>query len=475
MLLSAEARTAAVDLVTADDFYRPVHGHIFDAVRNIHGRGEPVDATITADELGRAGLLDAVGGLSTLLSLQINTPASSNAARYARIVAEHALLRRLIGVAGEIAELGYANADDVGAAVTRASQLVAEVAASTTPIILTRPPATAAALRAAFLDGDAIAEIPSPAPLIDGLLMRDSIAALYGRSASGKSFVAVDWALSVATGSWWYGRAVHPGRVLYIVAEGAAGMRDRLEAWKTHRRVHTAGTITWLPLAVNLLDDTATVALATVASELQPTFVIIDTLARAMPGGDENKSADMGTIVQAAEAIRAASGGACVLLVHHTGKDAAAGLRGHSSLEAALETSIELKTADGILELQVAKQKNGPDGDKLRLRLVNVGKSCALDLYRGDDPTDELPPAAVEVLTALAEIDTGTGATAGVWEEATGHARRTFYRWRKRLLDLGLIAPTDDTVRARWSLTDAGREALDPAYQASEPDPDEEF
>jgi replicative DNA helicase len=128
MLLSKDAISAAVEICSAEDFYKPAHAHVFDAVTCLFARGEPADPVTVADELRRAGLLDAVGGPAVLIDLQANTPASSNAARYARIVEEFALLRRLIGVAGEIAELGYTVTNDVEATVDRAESLVFEVA-----------------------------------------------------------------------------------------------------------------------------------------------------------------------------------------------------------------------------------------------------------------------------------------------------------------------------------------------------------
>ena len=128
MLLSRDAIAHAVEACSADDFYKPAHGHIFDAVCSLYAQGEPADPVTVADELRRAGLLDAIGGPASLISLQANTPATTNAGRYARIVEEHALLRRLIGVAGEIAEMGYNVPDDVAAAVDRAESLVFEVA-----------------------------------------------------------------------------------------------------------------------------------------------------------------------------------------------------------------------------------------------------------------------------------------------------------------------------------------------------------
>jgi replicative DNA helicase len=128
MLLSREAIGAAVEVCRTDDFYKPAHGHVFDAINSLYSAGEPADPVTVAEELRRAGLLDAIGGPAVLVSLQNATPAISNAARYAHIVEEHALLRRLIGVAGEIAELGYAMPDDVAAAVDRAESLMFEVA-----------------------------------------------------------------------------------------------------------------------------------------------------------------------------------------------------------------------------------------------------------------------------------------------------------------------------------------------------------
>jgi replicative DNA helicase len=128
MLLSRDAIAAGVECCSAEDFYRPGHGHVFGAVCSLYAQGEPADPVTVADELRRAGLLDAAGGPAALISLQANTPATTSAARYARIVEEHALLRRLIGAAGEIAEMGYSVPEDVGEAIDRAETLVFDVA-----------------------------------------------------------------------------------------------------------------------------------------------------------------------------------------------------------------------------------------------------------------------------------------------------------------------------------------------------------
>ena len=91
MLLSRDAIVDAVEICEADDFYKPAHGHVFDAVCSLYGQGEPVDPVTVADELRRADLLDAAGGPASLVSLQANTPATSNAARDGDIAARQIL------------------------------------------------------------------------------------------------------------------------------------------------------------------------------------------------------------------------------------------------------------------------------------------------------------------------------------------------------------------------------------------------
>ena len=129
LLLSREAIGAVSEQgLRPDDFYRPGHQHIFDAVRSLYATGAPADTVTVADELRRAGLLDQVGGVEALHALQNATPAISNAAHYARIVQDTAVLRRLILVAGDIAEMAYGEPDDINKAVDEAESKVFKVA-----------------------------------------------------------------------------------------------------------------------------------------------------------------------------------------------------------------------------------------------------------------------------------------------------------------------------------------------------------
>lgn len=128
MLLSREAIAIAAEMVQTEHFYKPAHAHVFDAITALYGAGASVDIVTVAEELERAGLLDQIGGRASLVSIQASTPATSNAGRYAKIVEELAVLRRLIVTGGEIVDLGYSRPDDVVKTVDHAESMMFEVA-----------------------------------------------------------------------------------------------------------------------------------------------------------------------------------------------------------------------------------------------------------------------------------------------------------------------------------------------------------
>lgn len=206
MLLSREAIADAVELVAPDDFYKPSHGHIYEAITALYSAGEPVDVVTVAAELQRVELLDAIGGSGSLLSMQAATPAVSNAGRYARIIEELALLRRLIGVAGEIAELGYEIPEDVTKVVDMAESLVFDVAqrrvTDTLAPIRDLLGLHLDRLEALYERGDAITGVPSGYHDLDELLSGLQPNALYvigARPAMGKA-LALDTPIPTPTG-----------------------------------------------------------------------------------------------------------------------------------------------------------------------------------------------------------------------------------------------------------------------------------
>ena len=129
LLLSREVVGQVSELgVQVEHFYKPAHQHIYSAIRGLMATGQPVDIVTVADELRRNGLIEEIGGSQALLELQNATPAISNASRYAKIVQDTAVLRRLISVAGEITEIAYMEPDDVTKALDEAETKVFEVA-----------------------------------------------------------------------------------------------------------------------------------------------------------------------------------------------------------------------------------------------------------------------------------------------------------------------------------------------------------
>jgi replicative DNA helicase len=131
MLLSRDAVASALERgVLPDEFYKPIHRHIFDAIRSLNTGGEPVDAVTVAEELRRAGTLDTIGGLDALLTLQNATPAITSADRYAKIVRDTARLRRLIGAASDIAEIAFNEPDDVDKAIDDAESKIFDIGES---------------------------------------------------------------------------------------------------------------------------------------------------------------------------------------------------------------------------------------------------------------------------------------------------------------------------------------------------------
>ncbi len=127
MLLDKMAIADVVEILEPEFFYRAANGHIFSAITALYAAGEPIDPVTVAAELGKANLIDAIGGHATLFQLQKEVPAVSNAASYARIVEEKALLRRAISVSHEIAEMAYGVPDDVSRMIDDAESLMYEV------------------------------------------------------------------------------------------------------------------------------------------------------------------------------------------------------------------------------------------------------------------------------------------------------------------------------------------------------------
>lgn len=257
---------------------------------------------------------------------------------------------------------------------------------------------------------------PAYEHLIKGVLTRGEQSMLLGESQSGKSFIAIDIAMSVARGIEWFGRKARRGGVIYQAGESAVGVRrKRFPAYARHHNLERD------PLPIVLLErpvdfynsDEQVDLFIEECRHWSRTFpvplelIIIDTFNKATPGANENDGKDMGMVLARCDRIRSATG-AHVMLVHHLNSGGTKA-RGHTSLFANVENVITVRKVENahdadkrqIREWVISKQKDGEDGVSQRfvLPLVNLGvdadgdkiTSCIVSAPNGDAPEVEHP------------------------------------------------------------------------------------
>jgi len=281
-----------------------------------------------------------------------------------------------------------------------------------------------------LLDQDAVWSMPPVEFLIDDLIPERSFAMIYGAPGSGKSFMAIDMALSVAHGVDWQGKKVKQGPVLYIAGEGMGGFSKRWRAWSMHHGLRVRPEMYLLPTAVNMMDEEDVARLILTVEEMgrQWAMVIIDTVARSIPGADENAAQAVGTFVQACDRVREVAGGT-MLAVHHSGKDTSRGARGSNALLGALDTSIVVGKLDDVVTIKVDKQKDAEPIDEMNFNMVSVQvgvTETSVVLERTDAPLDapkrKRPMAASQqrALTALQNLcaERGVRVPIGEWHKA---------------------------------------------------------
>jgi len=226
-------------------------------------------------------------------------------------------------------------------------------------------------LRFNLLTDADLAERPMLQQRIKDVFPLVGTAAVFGASGSGKSFLIGDAVQSIAFGKSWFDYRVKPCNVIYCALEGEGGIAGRVKAYRI-RHGASSDRIRYLLQPFSLLADADVVDLAhAIEAAGGAGVVVLDTLHASAPGADENSAADMGTIIAAAKKLQTLIGG-LVILVHHVGKDSSRGLRGHSSLLAALDAAIEVRRDGDNREWCIVKCKDGEDGAAHPFRLDTV-------------------------------------------------------------------------------------------------------
>ena len=327
-----------------------------------------------------------------------------------------------------------------------------------------------------------VLKLPDPTYLIAGLIEQGALVTLYGPPGEGKSFIALGWALCVATSLPWFGRAVRPGRVIYIATEGGQGIKKRVAAWLRYHGLEDAADASMILESVELRRDVEGLITKIRALEINPVLIVIDTLARSF-SGDENSTKEMGEYIRAAQRLQeeASRIGRCTtLLVHHSGKNEKKGARGSSALLGAVDVMISVsKDAAGFITVTNEKQKDDEEFAPITLALtpVSIGTSaegkpitsCVLENRTLDDllklkPAQALNQsqrAALRALEGLGEAQTKD------WRERTQVELKkdnlspdTFEKWRSELVKGGYAEAVPFTNPAHYRLTGKGVSAI---------------
>ena len=246
--------------------------------------------------------------------------------------------------------------------------------------------------------------------IVKGLLPSDALIQVIGEPNCGKSAVAIDLSCHVGVNRAWRKRRVRGGPVAYFALEARHSVENRIEAWCRHYGVSRADVqVAVVGGSLDLRDPASVgeaIALLRVQAKARGAFVtvVLDTQARATPGANENSAEDMGAIIAACDRIRAELG-VSVILVHHVGKDATRGARGHSSQLGAVDVQIEIASR----QIKETKVRESAAGVSIPFDLVPV--------HLGDDEDGDPVTAVVAVEStgkprAAGKPPTGYAATA---------------------------------------------------------------
>jgi hypothetical protein len=353
-------------VIARGDFALPQHELIWDVIGHLHDHGQPLTPLTLRLELEARKELRRAGGLTYINQLG---DYALDAEYHAHIVRRQADLRAEANLGRRIVQQATAPDAEPGQAVTFIDDYLQRQKERSAG----RSGDPADALLAELLDASSLDNMPTLEPLVGDLLHLDSLARVVGPSGHMKSFMVIDFAAHVGTGMKWHGHHVRQGTVVYLVAEGARGIRKRVRAWEKHHGIKMTDVL-FLPRPVQAMSpewDTLIEAMR----RLEPAMIVIDTQARISVGVEENSAKELGLVVDRMEQLRAATG-ACVLVIHHTGHVGEHG-RGSSSAKGALQSELHVskkgdRAANIVITLKTGKQKDDEEGSDLQFGLKVV-------------------------------------------------------------------------------------------------------
>jgi hypothetical protein len=339
--------------------------------------------------------------------------------------------------------------------------------------ILLQPLPETSHSRSAWQSIEELRQEPAREWLVKPLIHQQSLAQAFGPPGSGKTFLALDIGLCVATGTDWHEHRVYSGPVVYVAAEGSQGLARRIDAWLEYHGLTAPGRERFVILAepVYWMSEESVATFLAELERLKPALVCVDTLSQTLPGADESAAKDMTVFIDGAR--RVTRTGAALLALHHTGWQTGRE-RGSSTLRAACDTVLKLSGDAERFRLSCEKQRDAEPFLDLAFRLDTVNESCVLTAT-GNLSSDRLTPADLFALHRLDAIALPNQATAwSDWEKActdTGVqtddwtlglkvqciSRSQLYVSRKKLLEQRLVEPPNSN---RWRVTQLGKDEL---------------
>jgi len=249
---------------------------------------------------------------------------------------------------------------------------------------------------------------PRPQWIVDGLIQGAGVVLIAGEPGIGKSFICLDIAARVATGTKFFGRDVRAGRVAYVYAEGGEYLPERWAAWEQHNTTQIPeDRLLIVEEGFNLSDPASVTAMSDQVKQRTLDLLIIDTLSQLSSVENENDAAQLAHVLNAARSIRAAHPGMTVLIVHHVNKGEKTRIRGSSAIKAnadAVIVATQDKGGEGHFLLSTlpkhdGKQKNARAEAIRGFYLEPVGISAALER----DTPDGAETVAIETVLADGE------------------------------------------------------------------------
>ncbi len=362
-VMGVKALDGIVNSLEPGHFYQTSHQLIFKAILTLKSKGAGVDLVTVANQLKESGELDKAGGASLLAKIADRAPISLNPAGHAEII-KNCAVKRAIAALGSCLVSGAGSGQSVDDLLALIREKTNNLSLSSETLFRLTPISKL--------------ECKTPDWLVTGLLERDSLSQWFGDPGCGKTFIGVDLACCIATGTDFHGTGVNAGPVVYIAGEGQNGLRRRFQAWQIRHQVSFESVSLFVSTAPASFCDPASIPIVEAAvdgTREKPAAIFIDTLARNFGPGDENSTQEMTSFIASLDAIRTKYRCA-IVLIHHSGHGDKSRGRGAMALKGALDAEYRLEKDDvGVVRMTNTKMKDfePPAPMAFKIRSVELG------------------------------------------------------------------------------------------------------